>query len=97
MNLGYAEHAGKVEHCRRLAATCDHGRVRSADRPAERLERALKERIAAGEWPSGAQLPTVIQLSEEYGVSRGTVATVIKRLADDGLVRTVRAWGTFRT
>lgn len=78
-------------------AVCDHGQVRSPDRPAERVERALRERIAAGEWKSGQQLPTVIQLAEQYGVSRGTVATVIKRLADDGLVRTVRAWGTFKT
>jgi biotin operon repressor len=95
--LGHVEHAGKVEHFRWLAAVCDHGQVRSPDRPAERVERALRERIASGEWQSGQQLPTVIQLAEQYGASRGTVATVIKRLADDGLVRTVRAWGTFKT
>jgi biotin operon repressor len=96
--LGHVEHAGKVEHFRYQTAVCDHGQVsRSPDRPAERVERDLRTRIAAGEWESGQQLPTVIQLAEHYEVSRGTVAKVIKRLADDGLVRTVRAWGTFKT
>jgi DNA-binding GntR family transcriptional regulator len=37
------------------------------------------------------------ELASEYEVSRGTVAAVVRKLADDGLVRTVRAWGTFRT
>jgi DNA-binding GntR family transcriptional regulator len=57
----------------------------------------MRRRLAAGEWASGDQLPTVTDLATHYRVSRGTVATVLQRLAADNLVRTVRAWGTFKT
>jgi len=70
--------------------------VRSPERPAERVESDLRARIAAGEWSSGEQLPTVRELAETYGVARQTVARVLRRLADDGLIFTRRAWGTFR-
>lgn len=41
-------------------------------------------------------LPTVAQLCEHYQVSTGVIQRVLKRLADDGLVRVVARWGTFR-
>jgi DNA-binding GntR family transcriptional regulator len=56
----------------------------------------MRRRIAAGEWKSGDQLPAVPALAEHYHVARATIARVMARLADDGLVRIVRGWGTFR-
>jgi len=57
----------------------------------------LRRRIDAGEWESGEALPPVATLAGEYGVSRGSVARALRALADDGLVRVVPRWGTFRT
>jgi DNA-binding GntR family transcriptional regulator len=76
---------------------CDHeGVQRGPERPGERVEADLRRRIDAGEWRSGQMLPTVAQLAEHYRVSPGVIQRVERRLADDGLVRVVPRWGTFR-
>jgi DNA-binding GntR family transcriptional regulator len=41
-------------------------------------------------------MPGVVALGEEYGVAPGTVARVLRVLADEGLVRVIAGWGTFR-
>jgi GntR family transcriptional regulator len=64
--------------------------------PSQRVEAALRARIAAGEWASGEALPSIATLAGEYGVSRATVAKALRRMADDGLVEIVPQWGTFR-
>ena len=69
---------------------------RSPDLPSARVEAELRRRVEAGEWASGEPLPTVNQLATEYGVSGRSVAKALHRLADDGLVRIVPRWGTFR-
>jgi DNA-binding GntR family transcriptional regulator len=69
---------------------------RSADLPSARVETDLRRRIEAGEWESGEALPTVNQLATEYGVSGSSAAKALRRLRDDGLVRIVPRWGTFR-
>ena len=56
----------------------------------------LRRRIAAGEWQSGAALPTVAAFAEQYGVSRSTITRVLGILADESLVTVVPRWGTFR-
>ncbi len=65
--------------------------------PSRRVEAALRERIAAGEWATGDPLPSIAALAEQYGVSRATAAKAVRRLADDGLVEVVPQWGTFRS
>lgn len=70
---------------------------RSEERPGETIERDMRRRLSSGEWASGEQLPTVAALAEQYGVATGTVGRVLRRLADDGLVRLVPRWGTFKT
>ena len=50
--------------------------------------------LASG--PVASQLPSVAQLAGEYEVARGTVARVLAKLADEGLVHVVPRWGTFR-
>jgi DNA-binding GntR family transcriptional regulator len=69
---------------------------RSPELPSARVEAGLRHRIDVGEWASGEVLPPVATLAAEYGVSRGTVARALRALANDGLVRVVPRWGTFR-
>jgi GntR family transcriptional regulator len=70
--------------------------ARGPERPGERVERDLRNRIAADEWQPGEALPTVAAFSEHYGVSPGVIQRTLKRLQEDGLVTVVARWGTFR-
>jgi Bacterial regulatory proteins, gntR family len=75
----------------------DHVQVdRTPERPGERVEADLRHRIASGEWQASEMMPTVAALAEHYQVSPGVVHRVLRRLADEGLVRIVARWGTFR-
>lgn len=80
-------------------STCgnDHCVPRRPQRPSEVVAADLRRRIAAGEWQHDEALPTTAALAEHYGVSQATVTRVLRILADEGLVRTVPRWGTFRT
>ena len=64
--------------------------------PSERIERDLRQRLASDEWQSGDMLPTLVQLAGHYQASRGTVARVLRTLADDGLVVVRARWGVFK-
>jgi GntR family transcriptional regulator len=55
----------------------------------------LQHRIKAGELKSGAQIPTEIDLREQYEASRNTVRDAIKWLMTRGLVETRPGQGTF--
>jgi len=70
---------------------------RPEERPSITVERDLRRRLASGEWHSGDQLPNTNELAEHYGVAPGTVQRVMRKLAEDGLVRVVVRWGTFKT
>lgn len=69
---------------------------RGPERPSEIVAADLRRRIAAGEWEPGEALPTVAVLAEHYDVSKATVTRTLRVLADEGLVRVVPRWGTFR-
>jgi DNA-binding GntR family transcriptional regulator len=56
---------------------------------------ALRERLDAGEWLPGEQMPSTTVLAAEYKVSRTTAARALRGLADEGRVTIVRNWGTF--
>jgi GntR family histidine utilization transcriptional repressor len=56
---------------------------------------ALRERLDAGEWLPGEQMPSTTVLAAEYKVSRTTAARALRVLADEGRVTIVRNWGTF--
>jgi GntR family transcriptional regulator len=55
----------------------------------------LRERIESGDLASGSQLPTELELREEYNASRNTVRDAIKWLTTLGLVATRPGQGTF--
>lgn len=55
----------------------------------------LAERIATGEYPSGAQLPSTAKLAELYSVSISTVVRALGLLHDRRLVRGEPGVGVF--
>lgn len=69
--------------------------VRRAEPPYRAVSAALRERIRAGEWLPGEQIPSVRQLAEEYGVSIGTARRATAVLAEQGLVIVTPSWGAF--
>lgn len=62
----------------------------------EQLAAILRAEIRAGKYaePPG-KLPSESYLQQQHGVSRGTVRRALKTLADEGLVRTIMARGTY--
>ncbi len=55
----------------------------------------LTERIKAGEYKPGEQLPTYATLASLYSVSRATIAIVIRLLRDRGVIVGIPGRGTF--
>ncbi|GAA1540739.1 GntR family transcriptional regulator [Streptomyces albidochromogenes] len=58
------------------------------------LAEELRQRINDGEFASGQTLPRIVDLIDEYGLSRQTVRDAIGVLADEGLVVTMGKGGT---
>jgi GntR family transcriptional regulator len=59
------------------------------------LAAILRGEIAAGKYAETGMLPSESQLQQVHGVSRGTVRRALATLADEGLVYTITARGTF--
>jgi DNA-binding GntR family transcriptional regulator len=72
-------------------------RGKQPELPSARVERVIRQRIADGEYPPGSQLPPMDHLASEFGVSRGTVASVLRKLAGEEppLVRVIPGYGSF--
>lgn len=56
---------------------------------------ALRERLDAGEWLPGEQLPSAETLAGQYQVGASTAAKAVRVLAAEGRVTVVRRWGVF--
>lgn len=59
------------------------------------LLQLLRTQIIAGELAPGARVPTEDELSQTYGLSRGTVRKAIEQLAAEGLVHTEQGSGSY--
>lgn len=59
------------------------------------LTEHLRERIAAGEWRPGDQIPTIRELCQQYSVSRMTVIQALNLLAREGLLVRRQGKGVF--
>jgi len=70
---------------------------RGYDRAYEVVARRLEKRIRGGEFPWHAPLPSEPALSEWYGVSRTTVRSAIRVLAEAGMVEVRKGKGTYAT
>lgn len=60
-----------------------------------RIAEDLRQKIEVGELEHGSQLPTELELREQYDASRNTVRDAIKWLITRGLVETRPGQGTF--
>jgi DNA-binding GntR family transcriptional regulator len=56
---------------------------------------SLRARIEAGEFPVGAQLPSIAELQSAYGAAKGTVDEALSVLRKLHLVETQHGAGTF--
>jgi GntR family transcriptional regulator len=63
----------------------------------QRIADAIQQQIDDGKLGRGEQLPTELELREEFKASRNTVRDAIKRLVNLGLVETRPGQGTFVT
>jgi GntR family transcriptional regulator, histidine utilization repressor len=63
--------------------------------PFERVKQYLKGRLAAGDWPPGALMPSEAELVAQFSVSRMTVNRALRELQLEGLVDRVQGVGTF--
>jgi len=61
----------------------------------EQVADQLRRRIAAGEFPVGALLPTELELTRELGVSRNSVREGVRSLVHAGLLGARAGYGTF--
>ncbi|GAB3536889.1 GntR family transcriptional regulator [Arthrobacter tecti] len=52
----------------------------------QRLSEEFRERITAGIWPAGSQLPSEAELCREFGTSRGPVRQALAALRAEGVV-----------
>jgi len=60
-----------------------------------RILQTLRDRIAAGAWRIGDQIPTDEDLMRRFGVSRFTVRAALDVLVADGVIKRYRKRGTF--
>jgi GntR family transcriptional regulator len=61
----------------------------------EQIRAYIYSKILSGDWPSGYQIPSERELSEQFQVSRVTVRQALINLASEGHVRRVQGLGTF--
>lgn len=62
-----------------------------------RVASILRERIRAGEWAPGTQIPTIDELRLHYQVAEITLRQAIRTLSQEGLLLSRRGKGTFVT
>lgn len=59
------------------------------------LAEDLRHKIESGAIPAGTRLPTEIELSEQYGVSRHTLRQALKQIVALGLIDQTQGRGTY--
>ena len=55
-------------------------------RPYVQIAASIRAAILSGELEPGAQLPSIGELAEQFGVANGTVGSAIRSLRDEGFV-----------
>lgn len=82
--------------------TVDHAHcMRQIDRasrvpPSQQIVAHLRKEIQDGRYsPDGPALPSVMRLSQEWGVSRGTANKALQALRDEGLIEVEPGMGYY--
>lgn len=66
------------------------------DRPRwAQVAEILEERIKDGTYPPGTRVPSVVQLTNEFGIANATAHKVLKSLRQKGLTKTEPGMGSF--
>lgn len=52
--------------------------------PYRQIASLIAAAIAAGDWPPGARLPSITDLTQRYGVARRTASKALGQLVADG-------------
>ncbi|HUY52883.1 MAG TPA: winged helix-turn-helix domain-containing protein [Streptosporangiaceae bacterium] len=68
---------------------------REAVPPYKRVADIIAGKITSGELVRGDQVPSMVRLADEYGISRGTARRVLVDLRERDLVEITPGWGTF--
>ncbi|MFF5518451.1 winged helix-turn-helix domain-containing protein [Streptomyces coeruleorubidus] len=55
----------------------------------------IATRITDGEYPVGARVPSVVELSAEFGIASSTAQEALARLKAEGLIRAEVGLGSF--
>lgn len=55
----------------------------------------ITDRITDGTYPVGSKVPSVVELSTEFGVAASTAQKVFAHLKAEGLIRTEVGLGSF--
>jgi len=61
----------------------------------QQIKNHVLQRIHAGEWKEGDQIPTEAALGRQFGVARMTVNRALRELADEKSVSRIQGLGTF--
>ena len=72
--------------------TIDH---RGLEPPYLQLAALLRRQIESGELAPGEMVPSIVTLSQEYGLAKTTVRKALAILRQDGLITMRPSWGTF--
>lgn len=57
----------------------------------------LRTRISNGTYPAGSRVPSVVQLTEEFGIAAVTAQKVMRALREEGSIRTEVGMGSYVT
>ncbi|MFD5786848.1 GntR family transcriptional regulator [Streptomyces sp. NPDC127037] len=57
----------------------------------------LRARIADGTYPPGARVPSVVAITEEFGIAIVTAQKALKALREEGSIRTEVGMGSYVT
>ncbi len=61
----------------------------------ERVERSIRELIAAGQLGPGGRLPSERQLAQQLDAGRTTIRLILMKLATEGMIRSEHGRGYF--
>lgn len=55
----------------------------------------IRQRIKDGTYPAGSRVPSVVQLTEEFGIATVTGQKVMRALREEGVIRTELGMGSY--
>lgn len=71
-------------------------RAVNTDQPLyERIKTAIDRKIETEEWPANFQVPSEVDLADQFGTSRLTVRRALRELQADGVLLRIQGRGTF--